>query len=396
MTTPTQPTRVEKYLAASMKNMRAAMPNLSMEEFVRLHLQTLFGLEREEYLEVATEDKGNGYYPRSLHALMRNGIAIKVLRTRSGGFAPIAIELFKMGREHADELMLTLYKKGMTARDIEDVMQKMFGDSVSHTTISELADQFHAIRTAWEKSPLDSAYRVIYCDCLFITVRRGDTYRKEAVYVAYGVNTANKRELLALAVEPTESITIWKTLFKQLRSRGVTRVGLVVADGIIGLEDIALTVWKEVPFQKCVVHKMRAVLATIRPRDKQKVADDLKRVFDNFNESASLKHALEKVRAFVKNWEDTYPTIGRFFSEDTIEYYFTYLSFPVDVRRFIYTTNSLENVNKQIRRATKNKLSFEKPERLLDYVFVIIKEFEEKHWKFPVHQYGLIHTPETH
>lgn len=390
------PSRSETYLMASMKNMRSAMSNLSMEEFVRLNIQTLFGLEREEYLEVAVEDKGNGYYSRSLHSLMKNGLVIKVPRTRTGEFSPLGIELFKMGREHADELMLTLYKKGMTARDVEDVMLKVFGSEVSHTTISELADQFHTIRTAWEHSPLDTAYRVIYCDCIFITVRRGTSYEKEAVYVAYGVNRANKRELLALAIEPSESTTVWETLFMQIKERGVQKVGLVAADGIAGLEDTALKVWKKVSFQKCVVHKMRAVLSTIRPKDKQAVADDLKHVFDNFGETATLAQALEKVQAFIEKWESTYSTIAKFFHADTLEYYFTYISFHPDVRRFIYTTNSIENLNKQIRKATKNKLSFEKPERLLDYVFVVIKEFEEKHWKFPVHQYGLIHIDETH
>lgn len=100
-----------------------------------LSLVTLFGIEREEYLETATEDKGNGYYSRSLHSLMKNGLMIKVPRTRTGDFSPPGVALFKMGREHADELMLTLYKKGMTTRDVEDVMQKVFGNEVSHTTI---------------------------------------------------------------------------------------------------------------------------------------------------------------------------------------------------------------------------------------------------------------------
>ncbi len=388
--------RTEKYLMASMKNMRAAVPNLSMEDFVRLHIEALFGLEREEYLEQIDDDKGNGYYSRSLQSLMKNGIVIKVPRTRSGGFTPIAVELFRMNQEQVNDLVLTLYKKGMTTRDIESVMKQFFGNSVSHTTVAELADQFHDVRRAWEKSPLDSTYRVIYCDCIFITVRRGDSYEKEAVYIAYGVNKANKRELLALAVEPSESISIWETLFLQMKERGVAEVGLVVADGISGLEDITLKVWKRVPFQKCVVHKMRAILKTIRPKDKQKTADDLKKIFDNFGETATLKKALEKTRAFIEIWKTTYPNIGKFFNENTLEYYFTYIDFPPDVRRLIYTTNSIENLNKQIRKATKNKLSFEKPERLLDYVFIIIKEFEDKHWKYPVHQYGLIHREETH
>lgn len=388
--------RTEKYLKTNMKNMRAAMPNMAMEDFVRMHIETLFGLEREEYLEQVNDDKGNGYYSRSLQSLMKNGIVIKVPRTRSGGFTPIAVELFKMNQEQVNELVLTLYKKGMTTRDIESVMKQFFGNSVSHTTVAELADQFHDVRLAWEKSPLDSTYRVIYCDCIFITVRRGTSYEKEAVYIAYGVNKENKRELLALTVEPSESISTWEILFQQMKERGVTTVGLVVADGITGLEDTALKVWHNVPLQKCVTHKMFAILKTIRPKDKREVGDNLKSVFDNFGETATLKHAIEKTRAFVEKWKPTYSTIDSFFNENTIEYYFTYIQFSPDVRRMIYTNNSIENLNKQIRKATKNKLSFEKPERLLDYVFIIIKEFEDKHWKRSVHQYGLIHRSETH
>ena len=388
-------TRAEKYLMASMKNLREALPNLTMEEFARLQIQTLFGLEREEYLDQITTDKGNGYYSRSLHSLMKNGIVIKVPRTRKGGFAPIAFELFKMSQEQVNELVLTLYKKGMTTRDVEDVMKQFFGNSVSHTTVSELAEQFHVIRKAWENSRLDNSYRVIYCDCIFITVRRGDTYEKEAVYIAYGVNKANKRELLALTIEPTESTTTWKNLFEQMQSRGVKEVGLVVADGIVGLEDKVMEVWRGTKFQKCVVHKERTILATIRSKDKPAVALDLKQVFDNFGETATVEKARDKITTFIEKWQSIYPTIDRFFNADTIDYYFTYLQFPAEVRRFIYTTNSIENLNRSIRKGTKNKLSFQKPKRLLDYVFIIIKEFEEKHWQYPVHQYGFIHIGET-
>jgi len=397
MTTKTSTlSRTEKFLQSSIKNMREALPNLTMEEFARLQLQTLFGLEREEYLTQITDDKGNGYYSRSLSSLMKNGIVIKVPRTRSGNFTPLAVELFRMSQEQVNELVLTLYKKGMTTRDVEDVMRQFFGDSISHTTISELADQFHDIRLAWERSPLESTYRAIYCDCIFITVRRGDTYEKEAVYVAYGVNEANTRELLALAVEPTESATTWRTLFTQMRERGVTTVDLVIADGLTGLEDAAQEAWRGAKFQKCVVHKQRAVLNTVRPKDKAAVAEDLKHVFDNFNETATLETAKEKLRRFLEKWQSTYATIDRFFKEDTIDYYFTYIQFPPEVRRFIYTTNSIENLNRSIRKGTKNKLAFQKPERLLDYVFTIIKEFEAKHWQKPVPQYGLIHSVETH
>lgn len=389
--------RSEIFLESSVKNMRAALSDLTMEQFVIQNLQTLFGLEREEYLEKATRDKGNGYYSRSLQALMKNGIQINVPRTRESGFAPIALQLFKMSQDQVNELVLTLYKKGMTTRDVSDVMTDFFGDSVSHTTVANLAEQFHGIREAWEKSPLDPTYHAIFCDCIFITVRRGDSYEKEAVYVAYGVTERNTRELLALEINPTESTSTWKKIFSSLKRKGVSNVSLVIADGITGMEDVVMEAWRKTKLQKCVVHKMRNVLNDIRPKEKAEVADDLKHVFDNFDASATKLEAYKKVDSFISTWKTKYPAIGRHFDKKTLEYYFTYIDYPPSVRRMIYTTNSIENLNKHIRKGTKNKLSFESPERLLDYVFIIIKEFEHKNWsRFPVHQFSFIHSMQTH
>ena len=221
-------------------------------------------------------------------------------------------------------------------------------------------------------------YKAIFCDCIFITVRRGDSYQKEAVYIAYGVTSEDKRELLALSISPTESITIWKEIFLSIKERGAHAVSLVIADGITGMEDAAMEVWPKAELQKCVVHKMRNILLDIRPRDKAAVAEDLKDIFNNFDSGATLENALAKVKMFCDTWKEKYKMIGRHFNEKTIEYYFTYIKYPPEVRRMIYTTNSIENLNKHIRKGTKNKLSFESPERLLDYVFIIIKEFEHK------------------
>jgi putative transposase len=389
--------RSELFLESSVKNMRIALKDLSMEQFVIKNLETLFGLEREEYLEKATEDKGNGYYSRSLQSLLKNGIQIHVPRTREGGFSPVAIQLFKMNQDQVNELVLTLYKKGMTTRDISDVMTDFFGDSVSHTTVANLAEQFHDIRTAWEHSPLDTTYHAIFCDCIFITVRRGDSYEKEAVYVAYGVTGRNTRELLALEISPTESTTVWGTIFSTLKTRGIQNVSLIIADGITGMEDVVMKAWRKTKLQKCVVHKMRNVLNDIRPKEKALVAEDLKHVFDNFDAGSTKENAYEKVTAFIAKWEEKYATIARHFNTKTLEYYFMYIDYPPEVRRMIYTTNSIENLNKHIRKGTKNKLSFESPQRLLDYVFIIIKEFEYKNWsRFPVHQFSAIHSIETH
>lgn len=379
-----------------MKNMRVALgKDMNMREFVKLNLTTLLQLERAEYLDTATEkDKGNGHYARTLASLMGNAVSINVPRTRTGGFAPLAIELLKHSEEQVRDFCLALYTKGMTTRDVEELMRSFFKNTISHTSVSKLAEEFHTMRTAWESSPLSPTYKVIYGDCIFITVRRGDSYSKEAVYILYGVTKDCTRELLALSLTPTESAAHWREVMGTLKARGVEETALVVADGLEGFPDVVHEHFPGARFQSCVVHKMRAVLKDIRPKDKKAVADALKEVFDNFSETATTKGAQKKLDAFLEQWTHVYPNLPRKFSGTLREYLFSYIAFPAEVRRMIYTTNSIENLNRIIRKGTKNKLSFENPERLLDYVFVIIKDFEARNWsRYPVSAFAKMEMP---
>jgi len=379
-------------METSIKNMRASLSSLSMDKFIAVTIETLMQVERSEYLEHTQDtdgkDKGSGFYERSLKSLSKNCLVVNVPRTRENNFTPSTLELAKMGGEQIDELCLSLYKKGLSGADIEDIIKQMFGGGVSASKVDKLSKTFHKFRTAWQNSSLETYYKAIFADVMFVTVRRGDSYEKEAVYVAYGVRNDNKRELLTLAINPTESATHWGELLQEVRGRGVERVDLCIADGLAGFEDEVQKVFPGVEFQKCAVHKMRNILLKTRPKDKEEVAKDLKEIFANFDEGATLKKALLKVAGFIKKWSDTYPNIDRFFREGNIEYYFTYIKYDVRVRRMIYTSNSVENVNRAIRKATKNKLSFESPEKLLDYVFMVVKEFEEKNFmKYPVSDY---------
>ena len=194
----------------------------------------------------------------------------------------------------------------------------------------------------------------------------------------------NKRELLNLSINPTESTASWQEALKSIKKRGVSKVDLIVADGLKGLEDAVHQLFPEAKFQKCIVHKIRNILQKIRPKEKEQVACELKEVFNNFSEMSTRKDGIDQFVLFVECWKPKYSHLARQL-DHTLAYYFTYIDFPVATRRIVYATNSLENLNKMIRKATKNKLSFEKPSRLLDYLFVIIKEFEENNWmKYPV------------
>jgi transposase-like protein len=380
-------TKYTKILEGSIKNLRSTLTGISLDQFVASTVDTLMLIERQEYLQKAVKDKANGYYSRAFKSLQRHSLLVNVPRTRTGAFKPSTIELIKINQDYVDELCLTLYKKGVTTRDVSDILENMFGESVSHTTVSELANVFNQFREAWNNSKLEKTYKIVYADVIFITVKRGRSYSKEGVFVAYGVKEDNTRELLVLDINPTESAYYWGELIQNLKQRGVSSIGLFVADGLVGLEDEIHKHYPKAEFQKCVVHKQRNVLSKTRTKDKREMADDLKELFNNFDKDSSIEKAENKLENFLTKWKKKYPRIENQFKEGNIEYYFTYIKYNPEVRRLIYTTNGIEGMNRVIRKATKNKLSFEQPERLLDYVFMVIKDFEERVWKYPIYQF---------
>lgn len=391
----TLPNKQNNFLLQGLKNLRLSLNSFSMEQFVVTSLEMLMMLERDEYLQNLKEnnfkDKGNGTYPRSFKSLSQNSIIINIPRTRYTDFKPLAIEFLKYNQEQINDLVLTLYTKGLTTRDVSDVLKNFFGEHMSYSQVSNLAEKFNELRIAWEKSSLESYYKVIFADAIYVTVRRGNSYSKEPVHIMCGIREDNKRELLHLSVNPTESSSSWGNNIKEMKNRGVKKVDLFIADGLPFLEDEIHKHYPSSLFQKCVVHKIRNILQQTRPRDKAEISEDIKDVFDNFDEKSTIEEAKKKLVNFIKKWKNSYPKITKSLEYDSsaIEYYFTYIKFPCKIRRMIYTSNSIESLNKKIRKATKNKQSFEKVDRLLDYIFIIIKEFETKNWMvFPLSSFN--------
>lgn len=393
-------TTVTKLLAKSIKSLRENLTELSLDSFLKHTLETVMNIERQEYLEAVGNpnlDKGNGYYGRAFNNLSKNSLLINIPRTRSGSLSLNTLELLKINRNKLDEITLSLYKKGMTFSDIQSFLTEVFDHSVSPSTISELTKTFNKFRLAWSESKLETHYKVVFADVIFVTVKRGNCYSKEGVFVAIGVREDNKRELLVLDINPTESAQIWGEFLHDLKfKKGVLSIDLLVADGLNYLEDELAKVYPNTQFQKCVVHKIRNILNKTKPSDKLIVSQDIKQVFDNFESTDNIQKAEQKMHNFLEKWQKIYPSFRNQFKEGNIEYYFTYIKYPPRVRRMIYTTNCIENLNRQIRKTTKNKLSFESPNSLLDYLFMVIKDFEEKNYmKYPVHEYQYFQNPDS-
>lgn len=297
----TREDQVKRMMHGGLKNLYSIQSEFSFDEFAIITLEGLMLLEREEYLksQEGRKDFGNGSYLRNFKSLRTNSLSISIPRSRNGKFKPMLLDLISAQRDQINELSLLLYRKGLSTRDVSDVMEEFFGESISRESVNNLAESFHAIRKSWENRELDAYYKVIFCDALFTNLKRGNNYSKEAVYVIYGVKDDNTRELLLLEVNPTEGSTIWGEYLSKLRDRGVEQIDLIVADGIKGFRDVAKRYFPEVNIQRCAVHLQRNMMNKIRPKDRQEFATDLKMVFNNFDEESSKEKAREKIKRMV-------------------------------------------------------------------------------------------------
>jgi transposase-like protein len=387
----TREKQVEKMIHAGLTNLYKSQSELDFDEFAIVTLEGLMLLEREEYLKshIGSKDAGNGSYLRNFKSLRTNSLSISIPRSRNGQFKPVLLDLINQQKEQVGDLSLLLYRKGLSTRDISDVMEEFFGESISRETINNLAENFNEIRRNWENRKLDAYYKVVYCDALYISLKRGNSYSKEAVYVMYGIKDDNSRELLLLEVNPTEGCTMWGEYFSKLKSKGVEQIDLIVSDGVVGFADVARKYYPEGDVQRCVVHLQRNLLTKIRPRDKESFAYDIKIAFNNFDNGSRKEDALKKLERVYEKWKDSYRGIlEKLKDEEFIVDYLTYIDYPVEVRRMIYTTNSIENLNRQIRKVTKTKVTFDKESNMLDLIFVVIKDFEANNWqKYPVHAF---------
>jgi putative transposase len=342
-----------KLLKQSLNNLFLAQEEFDISQFNLRILEILMHLEREQYTQelakVNKSDIGNGTYPRNFSCLSDKSLMINIPRVRSGAFSPVLLTLLDKGKDTINKLALGLYKKGLSMRDISSLLEEFYGESMSFDRITNISQEFHSLRKSWEQEKLDKSYKVIYADCQYQSLRRGDSYSKEAIHLIYGVNSNNYRELLHISVNPTEGASSWEEALKDIKQRGVENINLCVADGISGLEDRLFKIFPGSKLQKCVVHKKRNILLKTRPKEKREMADDLKEVFDNFKEGDTVKKAKYKLGDFVNKWKGKYPNIGNYFKEGVVDYYFTYVEYNTNIRKYIYTSNGIENLNRQIR-----------------------------------------------
>ncbi len=354
----------------------------AIEKIVKTVFESILKSERDEFLSDQIGNKGNGYYERMARSINKY-FSLQVPRDRLGLFKPIFLEMIKQQESHIQDLAFKLYVKGLTTRDINDLLKEVYDKNLSPSSVSNITKEFQKQRECWQDRPLDNEYYFIYIDALFIPVRR-DTVSKEAFYVVIGLRKDLRRDILGVYDIPMESSEGWREVFKDIKRRGVSKILMIIADGIQYLENVVREEFPGTKLQKCLVHKIRSIILKVRNIHKEEIAKDFKSAFKLEDRYYTIEDGRRNLNDFINKWKKLYPFINNKFKVEHIENYFAYLSFPHQIQRMVYTTNWNERLNKGIRKTQSVRNSFPNVESALNLVGAYLMDFEKRVYNYPV------------
>ena len=316
----------------------------------------------------------NGGTPKTL--LTDHGqVPIDVPRDRKSRFEPQLVKKNQRRLAGLDEKIIALYAGGMTTREIETYITELYGPGVSRETVSRVTAGVLEDAKAWQTRPLEQIYPILYLDALVIKIRDGQAVRNFACYLAIGVNLEGERDVLGIWFQKTEGAKFWLQVLTDLKQRGVQDVLICCVDGLTGFPEAIEAVYPKTWVQTCIVHLIRSSLKFVPYKDMRAVAHDLKPIYT----AVDRDHAWEELERFAETWDGKYPMISQSWTEHW-ERVVPFLAFPPDVRRAVYTTNTIEALNRQIRKIIKTRGSFPNEDSARKLLYLAITRAQQK-WR---------------
>lgn len=324
-----------------------------LEDLLSLLMEIIMEGERSIYLDEHS-DLRNGFRPRKI-MYEGNLLELRVPRTRLRGFMPRLLCILKDQEEEMSRLCSLMYSQGSTMEDISKCFEVLYGKQMSTSSINRLSVGTKSQVDEFLDRKLPNRMEALMIDATFISVRRGSSCSKEAFFVAMGLTTDGRREIVGIYNNPTEGSHIWSEFFENLKLRGLKELGLIVSDGLNGIEEVAAESFPGVAVQLCAIHKQRELLNKVRPRDKTLFTSELKEVFSTESTVRNAHEGVERMKEFCRRWGASYPFLLKFRESPRLPFYFTYLDYAPQIRPFIYSTNWVERFNRQIKKASSYK-----------------------------------------
>jgi putative transposase len=309
----------------------------------------------------------NGTTPKTL-ITDQGRVPIDAPRDRNGTFKPQIVRKRQRRFKGFDEKILALYSRGLSTRDIEAHLEEIYGVKVGRELISKVTDAVMEDVRAWAQRPLEDVYPVIFLDALVLKIREGGTVQRRACYLALGITVDGDRDVLGMWFQDTEGAKFWMQVLNELKQRGVRDILICCVDGLKGFPEAIEAIFPKTTVQTCIVHLLRNSLKYVPRREREQVARDLKPIYTAIDVDA----AQEALEAFDEKWGQRFPVITKAWL-DAWEYVIPFLAFPDDVRRVIYTTNAIEALNRQLRKAIKTKGHFPNEDAARKLIYLAIR-----------------------
>jgi transposase-like protein len=356
----------------------------TIEEMLETELSEHLGYEAYEVKGRNSGNSRNGRYGKKLRT-SGGDTTIQVPRDRNGAFEPQVVKKQVANTNELEDKIIGMYAKGMSVRDIQETLRELYGVEVSPTTLSAITDKVWGLVDEWQNRALANVYPIVYLDAIHIKLRHEGKVENIAVYTVLGVDVEGHRDILGHWVgKGGESSNFWLSVITDLQTRGVQDIFIACMDGLSGFKEAVLAVFPQTQIQRCVIHQIRNSLKYVTWNDRKAFMVDLKQVY----QAATRESAEANLQQLAEKWSDTYAVAIRSW-QNNWEDLATFFAYPAEIRRLIYTTNSVEGYHRQLRKVTKAKSIFPTPESARKLLFLANRDILKK-WTMPIQHWPLI------
>jgi putative transposase len=344
----------------------------TLQGMLETELEDELGYSKYDYKSKNTDNSRNGYSKKTVTSSMGD-MDLDIPRDRNGEFEPQAVKKNQTDISNIEDQVLSMYAKGMTTRDISDHLMSVYGVESSPTMISKMTDRILPIAKEWQNRPLANKYAIVFLDAVHYNVRQDNAIIKKAVYIAIGIKLNGEKEVLGMWVGGNESAKYWLGVLNEIKNRGTEDILIVSVDGLTGFADAIHAVYPKTEIQRCIIHQIRYSTRFVSYKDIKPFMADLKLVYQAPTEDI----ALLQLDVLDEKWGKRYASSISSWRNNWAELS-TYFKYPQELRKLIYTTNSIENFNRQLRKVTKSKTIFPTDDALFKMLYLAMTDITAK------------------
>ena len=361
-----------------------AMFKQGVEEMLKAELDEHLGYEKHSPEGRGTGNSRNGTYKKKVKTDSLGDMVLNIPRDRNSEFEPQLIPKGQRMSDKLEEAIIGMYSRGMTTADISEQVKEVYGVDVSEGTVSNVTNRIIEHLKGWQNRPLESVYFTVWMDGIVLKVRQNGKYINKCIYLVIGLKNDGLKEVLGMWMAETESASFWMSVLTDLKARGVEDILIACTDNLKGFTDAIKGVFPNTVTQLCIVHQIRNSCKYVVWKDRKAFCADLKEVY-----GAPNKEAAElALMGFAEKWESKYRHAIQSW-QNNWDNLTSYFDFPLEIRKIIYTTNTIENLNRGIRKYTKTKVQFTDDAAAQKAVYLAIMNIEKK-WSMPLQNWGFI------